>query len=239
MRRPSLVLALAAVAASGCAASTDRPPDLHLTAAAAPGTPIDAPAASTWSEWSPSPPAAAPMAPASPAPLRVGGPWISHITLLGGGRWLDKDEWEPLEEQLTFGLELDESRADDGNGYEAGVLYAEDEDNLKSTTYEGYAGYRYTFGEATEAWHPFLSVGLSAVYGELELPSPGSNPADDDIIFGAYARAGLLWDVSERLRLGLDYRHLFAQDYEFEVAGQDIERTGENDQVLLSLGFEF
>jgi opacity protein-like surface antigen len=242
MRRPSLVPALAVVAtlaaacSSGCAAPIDRAPHLGLTA---PALPLDAPAASSWSEWNPTSPVAASLAPASPAPLRVGGPWISHVTLLGGGRWLDEDDWEPLEKQLTAGLELDESAAEDGNGYEAGVLYAADEDVLESKTYEAYAGFRHTFGEETEAWHPFLSAGLSAVYGELELPSPGSNPADDDIIFGAYARAGLLWDLSERVRIGLDYRHLFAQDYEFEVGGQDLERSGDNDQVLVSVGFEF
>ena len=242
MRRPLVALAaLAAVASSGCAAPTPRNPDLHLTAAAS--APVDAPAASTWSEWSPSSPALAPAAafvtPASPAPLRVGGPWISHITVLGGGRWLDKDDWEPLEEQLVFGLQLDEAEAGDGNGYEIGVLYADDEDNIEATTYEGFVGYRHTFREDTEAWHPFVSAGLSAVWGEVELPAPGSNPGDDDYIFGVYARAGLLWDVSERVRLGLDYRHLFAQDYELELAGQDVEKSGDNDQVLLSLGFEF
>ena len=245
MRRPSLVLALAAVAASGCAASIDRNPSLglaelaSLTAPAAPPAPVDAPAASAWSEWSPSSPTVASVAPLSPAPLRVGGPWISHITLAAGGRWLDEDDWEPVEEQLVFGLQLDESTADDGNGYEVGVLYAEDEDNIESTMYEGYLGYRHTFGEDTEAWHPFLSAGLSAVWGELELATPGSNPGDDDIIFGAYGRAGLLWDVSERVRVGVDYRHLFAQDFELEIDGQDIERSGDNDQVLVSLGFEF
>lgn len=240
MRRPLVALAaLAAVASSGCAAPAPRNPGLHLTAAASAPAPIDASAAATWSEWSPSSPAAAFVTPASPGPLRVGGPWISHITVMAGGRWLDEDDWEPLEEQLAFGLQLDEVESEDGNGYEIGVLYAEDEDDLEATTYEGFVGYRHTFREDTEAWHPFVSAGLSAVWGEVELPTPGSNPGDDDIIFGAYARAGLLWDVSERVRLGLDYRHLFAQDYEFELAGEDVERSGDNDQVLLSLGFEF
>lgn len=242
MRRSCLVLAVAAVALAGCAAATPRglsaPGVVSLAAPAGPAAPsglpapADLPAVSGWTDALVLTPIS-PAVPVAPPPLRVGGPWISHVSLLGGGRWLDKD-WDPIDKQLTYGLEVDESEAASGNGYEVGALYAHDEDDIEATTYELYGGYRYTFGDATQDVHPFLSLGVSALNSELEL-----GDSDDDTIFGAYARAGLLWDVSERVRLGLDYRHLFAQDFEWEVGGVEVSADGDYDQVLLSLGFEF
>lgn len=214
MRRLLSVLALAAAVSAGCATG----------AAAIPGS-LD--------------PSRATLAAPAPAAPGVGGRWISHVSLLGGGRWLEKSDWEPLEHQLLGGLELDESFAATGNGYEAGFLYAEDEDDLESTSYELYGGYRYTFRAAEEGLHPFVSLGLSAQKCELEASVAGVNDTDDDTVVGAYARAGLLWDLSERVRLGLDYRRFISGDLDFELLGSDVQANSDYDQVVLSLGFEF
>ena len=228
--------ALAALVGPSCATSAPPAPSLSPLALAAPArAPLDTPAPTEWRTLAAAPVTAL-AAPASPAPVfEVGGLWISHVSLLGGGRWLDKADWSPLEHQETFGLEIDESYAESGSGYEVGALYAHDEDNGESTTYEAYGGYRYTFdAAATEGVHPFLSLGLAVSNAELK-----SGDSDDDTVVGPYLRAGLLWDVSERVRLGLDYRRLFADDYDFELNGSDIQRDADYDQVTLSLGFEF
>lgn len=231
------LLLLVAFAAPGCAtgAAIDRDVDLDLSrielAAPVRAAPLDAPAVTEWQ-----PLVAVPATTLAPRALpEVGGLWISHVSLLGGGRWLDKDDWSPLEHQLVFGLEVDESDAASGNGYEVGALYAHDEDDLESTTYEAYGGYRYTFDVAeTEGVHPFVSLGLAVSQAELK-----AGDTDDDTVVGPYLRAGLLWDVSERVRLGLGYRRLFADDYDFDVGGSNVHANADYDQVTLSLGFEF
>ena len=242
MRRIPSLLVVLAVATAGCATGTPMPRDadldlsrIELGAPARPA-PLDAPGATEWQ-----PLAAVATAPATTAaPLAprarpdVGGLWISHVSLLGGGRWLDKNDWSPLEHQLVFGLEIDESYAETGNGYEVGALYAHDEDDLESTTYEVYGGYRYTFGPAEQELHPFVSLGVAASRAELDAGS-----TDDDTVFGAYARAGLLWDIGDRVRLGVDYRRLFADDYDFDVGGSNVHADADYDQVTLSLGYEF
>jgi len=232
-----LVLVLAAVAATGCATSAGpvgHNAPLHLTELSAP-----APSAST--EWSELPLAAAvvPAASALPRAPRVGGPWISHIALLGGGRWMDEDDWGTLDKQLVAGVQVDEYKSDSGHGYEVGVLYAHDEDELEFTSYELFGGYRHTFGAEGDELHPFLSAGASVTRGELEVSGPSVDDSDDDVVLGAYLRAGLLWDVSERVRLGVDYRRLFAEDFEFDLAGSSSDPAANSDQVVLSFGYEF
>ena len=240
MRGRLALCALAALGAPGCATGPAPAslPDLSLLALAAPASEaaLDAPAPSEWRTLVAAPATALAIAPASPAPVfGVGGLWISHLSLLGGGRWLNKDDWSPLQHQQVFGLEIDESYAETGSGYEAGALYAHDEDDLESTTYEFYGGYRYTFDAAAqEGLHPFISLGAALSHAELD-----AGETDDDIVLGAYLRAGVLWDVAERVRVGLDYRRLFAEDYGFDLGGSHVNADADYDQLTLSLGFEF
>ncbi|MEE2939199.1 MAG: hypothetical protein VX460_02320 [Planctomycetota bacterium] len=56
---------------------------------------------------------------------------------------------------------------------------------------------------------------------------------DDDSVLGAYLHGGIQADVNDVLFLGLDYRHVFADDYEF--GGSSF--TADYDQISLVLGF--
>jgi len=196
-----------------------------------------------WSTLEPSTVVSGPTASASsnrPAAAREN----RHITVMGGQRWMDND-WDPLDEPVAFGLEFDDSDPGSGHGYEVGVLYTNDDDDdtlpifgsveAEATTYELYGGYRHTFRADDSGLHPFVSAGLNVMYGELELSALGISDDDDDTVFGGYARAGLLWDIGQRLRLGLDYRHLFTED--LEVFDTDFD--SDYDQVMLSLGWAF
>jgi len=119
-------------------------------------------------------------------------------------------------------------------------MYSTEDDDIggvdaETRTYELYAGYRYTFSPEEEGLHPFLSVGLDAINAELDVTGAHG---EDDTVVGAYARAGLLWDVSDRLRLGVDYRHLFADDFEIDFGpGAEIEADADYDQVVFSVGW--
>jgi hypothetical protein len=243
MSRVPLVLSVVALAALGCATSTSSKlelPDVSAASLSAAGGAADS---NGWSTLEPSAAVSGLTGSASsssPAVARSG----RHITFMGGKRWLDND-WEPLDEPAAFGLEFDDSNPGSGHGYEVGVLYTNDDDDesfpiigeveAEATTYELYGGYRHTFDADDSGLHPFVSAGLNVMYGELELSALGESDDDHDTVFGAYARAGLLWDIGERLRLGLDYRHLFTED--LEVFDDDVD--SDYDQVMLSLGWAF
>jgi hypothetical protein len=174
--------------------------------------------------------------------------WRSrHFTLLGGMRSLDEDEWAPLDDQPTFGIEVDEYNRGDGEGYEFGLLFAGEDDDVldpyfglgtfdvESDTLEFYAGWRKTFRALEEGYHPYIAAGLAVLFTELEISGAGLSEDDDDIVPGLYVRLGILWDLDERWRLGLDYRHLFADDA--DLFGEDLDV--DHDQLLLTLGWAF
>ena len=250
MRSLALFVLPLAAALAGCAtnsAATLGSPALSMASLA---ESVEAPAAdasdaSAWHEVDPAS-AMAPSMSASTVPM-FARPSATHLTAMVGERWLDEDEWGDFDNPVAYGLEVDGSNHD-GHGYEVGVFYTnEDQDDLgnitgldgETTTWDAYLGYRYTFNRDDDGLHPFVSVGGGAENGELEANTPFGSDSDDDTVFGAYARAGLLWDLGEHIRLGLDYRHFWGQDLEVNVAGADITANSDYDQVMATLGWGF
>jgi len=58
---------------------------------------------------------------------------------------------------------------------------------------------------------------------------------DGELIVGGYARAGLLWDLNQRLRLGADYRYFIGENIEIF----DESLNTDYGQLVFSLGFAF
>jgi len=159
-----------------------------------------------------------------------------HVTVLVGGRNLDGNDAEDadVDDQFMLGLGVDMSDPETGNGFEAGFEgsgadgHAGGQDT-ELHLFDLYGGYRKTFHPDDGQVHPYLGGGLSILHGELDV-----GPDDGDTTLGAYFRAGVSFDVSEQVRLGVDFRHLWA----------DLDFFGDNfdsdfNQLALSLGWAF
>jgi hypothetical protein len=169
-----------------------------------------------------------------------------YVTLLGGTRSMDGD-WAPVDDQDTFGIELDETDPATGDGWEVGLLYASDDGSvfdpffgfgnvsLDVDTIEVYSGWRRTFRAMQDGYHPYVAAGLAVLWTEVEASAAGVRVDDDDVVPALYIRLGVLFDLGPGTRLGVDYRHVFADDLDF--AGVDIDT--DYDQVLLTLGWAF
>jgi opacity protein-like surface antigen len=169
-----------------------------------------------------------------------------HFTVLIGERQLDDDEWDPVEDQLAAGIEFNASDSDSGHGFEIGTTYSQNDDDVgfvdvDGNVFEVYGGYRYTFGLDRDhsdpdlgRVHPYLGAGGAVLRGEVEVDTPGGNDSDDDISPGAYIRAGVGFDLTEELRIGVDYRHLFLSD--MDIGPID---DADFDMFTLTLGFKF
>jgi opacity protein-like surface antigen len=234
--RVSFALPSLALLAVGCATESvgmRAAPDLSVAGLASP-TSTDS---NGWTEIDPATTVARPAAGRTVASAEA---WEHHVTAMAGQRFLDDSEWDDLDDPLAFGVEFDGTEVASGNGFEVGTMYTNQDDDIGSidaeaTTFEIYAGYRYTFFPEEEGFHPFLSVGLDALRGELDIDGFGS---EDDLTYGAYARAGVLWDVSDRMRLGVDYRHLFADDLDLDFGpGGNLRVDPDYDQLVLSFGW--
>lgn len=159
-----------------------------------------------------------------------------HVTLLLGGRKLDDNTADNLDvdNQFMLGLGLDMSDPQTGNGFEAGFEGSGEDStvggqDVEMRLFDIYGGYRKTFHPQDAQVHPYVGGGLALVHGELDI-----GPDDDDDTLGAYIRAGVSFDVGDDVRLGVDYRHLWA---DLDFFGNDFD--ADFNQLAVSLGFPF
>lgn len=158
----------------------------------------------------------------------------NRIGLYVGQRSLDEDEWEPVENQATFGIEYAHEKPDSA-GFEIGVMASGDEDDfagldIELNTREIYAGIVKSF--RSEGIRPYLGGGLALIRADVEVSGIGD--ADDDSP-AAYVHGGVAFDIPPSLFLGIDLRMLFGSDLEPAGVETDVDYA----QLAFVLGFAF
>jgi len=247
MLRSLSLMALSCLPVLGCAASSSSALDGPDTLVAPRALTVSsAPDGGGWTTESFGHAAAASAAPDDEVEDIISDLDDRHFTVLIGERQLDDDEWDPVEDQLAGGIAFDASDPDTGHGFELGTTYSQDDDDVgpvdfEANIFEVYGGYRYTFGLDRDhsdpdlgRVHPYLGAGGAVLRGEVEVDTPGGSDSDDDISPGAYIRAGIGFDLTTELRLGLDYRHLFLSD--MDIGSID---DADFDMFTFTLGFKF
>ena len=125
-----------------------------------------------------------------------------------------------------------------GLGYEAGAQIGGDSGTVQgisvsSSNLEIWGGPRYEW--VVDRFHPYLAGGLSLLASELEARQGIVAVSDDDSSVGLYLGAGVDFDVSERVYLGLGVRQSFA--HEVQLFG--IEGDADFTQFFLRVGMSF
>lgn len=182
-----------------------------------------------------------PACAAVPSTARTEAPVTGdNVTLLLGQRYMRDDDFEPLDEQSSIGLEYDSWSRYAPVGFELGIAYAEDSRtrsgvDLESDVYEAYAGVRKTFAWANGRLHPYLATGVSFSWAELDADDGSGAVSVDDESFGLYLRGGIYYAFACGFNLGLDYRHLLVTEYKDEGVRAD----GDFGQVSVGIGYSF
>ncbi|MHC5211546.1 MAG: hypothetical protein ACYTG2_12570 [Planctomycetota bacterium] len=238
----------------GCASSGRVPvgpldlSPLHAATPAADGV---------WSNVTPEQPVLAERLPlASSSAALHEDTWRHHATFFIGTRDysdgnLDQDFGGGMDMQLQKsgfkGLEIDAVDTSTGHGYEVGVSFGYQEDSVGGgspyeyllTTEQIYGGYRHTFRTADEnnTVHPYVGVGLSVFRAHID--TPGFAPHSDDASAPAlYARLGITWYATSRLRLGVDYRHLGnTNEFTFGTPSGMSSADLDHDQIAITIGY--
>jgi hypothetical protein len=156
----------------------------------------------------------------------------NHISLYAGQRNLDEDDWSPVDEQLTIGVEFSQEQPENMIGWEVGFMGSNDKDHISGTevevsTGEVYGGIRKTFG--TGVVRPYVGGGLAFIHLDADVTGIGD---DDDSSAAGYVHGGVAFALSESFFLGLDLRVLFGSD--LEIAGFDTD--ADYGQLALVLG---
>jgi hypothetical protein len=155
------------------------------------------------------------------------GPWTGNVAVLLGGRALDEDVWDPVEDQVVIGLEADFRPARSPIGIEVGVQGSNGYDHdflgvdLDASMGELYVGPRLTIDAGRV--HPYVGVGASFFAVDLEGFSGSVFVRDDDVGIGAYAHAGVYVNVAPAFNIGFDVRTLFGTDVDLFGADGDAD----------------
>jgi opacity protein-like surface antigen len=175
---------------------------------------------------------AAPQNSTTPAAAEPEAPMVQYLSVFAGERFLRANEAEALDldRPLLLGFEFDARNAQGGLGFETGFSWAaDDKHGVGWAVSETYGGVRYTLN--TDGWlQPYASAGLSFMYAAVDTGVGFVS----EFPWGVYLRLGLS-AVFGRVRLGVDYRRVFASD--MDILGESV--NSDFDQFAFSAGWRF
>ena len=154
----------------------------------------------------------------------------------------DSNELDGLGKLGTVGVQYDGRAPHAALGWELALFQSEDTADLPGGSLEARVtelagGVRKTFEPGqlgVRGLYPYVGGGLSLLFTERELRSPGMPDAnDEDLDAGVYVHAGVYGRFFDHLRIGVDYR-LVREEF-LDTGGFDLD----GDQLALTLGVSF
>ena len=171
---------------------------------------------------------------AAPARARDGG-CTGEANFILGQKVLDESEWQPVENQDLFGVEVSWG----GKSWPIQIAtdlfgsYKEDsKEGITAKTSEFGMGVRKIWGRRHV--HPYLGGGAAVVYGAAEMDFSGIIVKDSDISTGAWAGGGIFWRLGSRFNLGLAARYSRSKVTLFD---SDLEAGGYEGGLILGWGW--
>jgi hypothetical protein len=130
-------------------------------------------------------------------------------------RYLDKDFWDPIENQYAAGGTVDFGKAGWPLHFAIGLHGSVGDENITNPLVSGVNGTvnELSFGIA-KVWtpkgkvRPFLSGGLSFVHAVAEADTFLGTTDDDDDSIGVWIEGGVYWRLSPHFNLGMFGRTL-------------------------------
>ncbi len=131
-----------------------------------------------------------------------------NLNFLGGVRLLDSGDWEPLETQVAFGLDLDYTRADWplGIGIVGTIYYSTAEEKFPNRTFQSDTiEFQFGLRKVWYRWGAFRPyVGGGGSYLSVEVDDGRSSETADG--FGGWVGVGSYYNLFDWLNLGVDFR---------------------------------
>jgi hypothetical protein len=156
--------------------------------------------------------------------------WTGNVNFFLGMKALDRNDWQPTENHLAFGLlgdfrprafpfnfavDIIRSR-DDGNMVIVDPVLGDVAFSLKSRTTEFNFGLR-KYWEGHPMVRPYAGGGVSLIYADAESTARGIAVSDDDRGVGFWLNGGVFWIVEEHINFGFDMAYSRAEVTLFDV----------------------
>lgn len=169
--------------------------------------------------------------------------WTGNINAFLGMKYLDKDDWEPIEDQAEIGVAVDFKKQGWPVSIAIGYLYSRgDETVLIFDPFLGNVLFDFeaetselSFG-IKKIWdhfahvRPFLGGGIALIRADVKGRALGVTVSDDDNTIGIWIGGGVYWTLAEHFNIGLDLRWSKAEVTSF---GVDIEAGGAHVGLLV------
>ena len=174
--------------------------------------------------------------------------WDGNVNFLVGQKWLDKDDWEPFEEQPEFGVLTSFGRPDWPVHVALDVFGSSDEREVfdpsipaaattRASTFELGAGVRKTWSLGKNGGtRPYVGGGIAFIDGEVEIEVFGLTTSVEDDAIGPWVSGGVFWRLGKRFNIGFDARYTSA-DIELAPGTGEVDAGGLHAGLLLGFGW--
>lgn len=174
------------------------------------------------------------LVPAFPFDSRAAGEWTGNANLNLGVKYLDDFDWEPLDEQVEAGIDVDFRQMEWPVNLAIAFLVSADEDDENGVDLDGSTA-EMRFGikkiwEPDQVMRPFFGGGLVILSAHLEGESSGIRIDDDDTGFGIWLNGGIYWTLSRSFNLGFN---LGLSTGEVTLFGTDVDAGGLHTGLIL------
>lgn len=174
--------------------------------------------------------------------------WSGNVNLFFGAKFLDDDEWDPVDKQLQAGLLFDIRHRVLPFNIALDLLYSRKEKDVdvavmgigstgvevEGETMEADLGLRKIW-EPNADVRPFLGGGAAFVRAEIEASGLGRSVSDSDSAIGVWLDAGVYVTLYGRWNLGIEGRWSWAKADFMGVENVDV--GGRHLGALLGMHF--
>lgn len=159
--------------------------------------------------------------------------WTGNMNLFWGTKFLEKDDWEPVDKHVEGGVLIDFRQNRWPISIAVDILYSEDDKdvgvttlgfgtfsaNVKAQTRELNIGIRKIW-EGLKYARPFIGGGVAVINAELTSKALGSYVSDDDTAFGLWIDTGIYVTLTRNINVGIDARWSRAEVELLDVKGK-------------------
>ena len=165
------------------------------------------------------------------------GEWTGNINVLIGQKWLDKEDWEPVDKLFQIGVQTDFRPVEWPVSIAADLVHGWAEETVDMFVYDPYLGYmtvpfnmeatgtevhlgiRYIY-EELQYLRPFIGVGPALMWATYEGSAYGYTVSDSDFTLGFWLGGGAYVTLAEHLNLGIQTKYSYGKVELFDIDGE-------------------
>ena len=165
-----------------------------------------------------------------------------NINVFLGQKTLDEDDWEPLEKQTEFGLNV----AFKQQNWPVSVTLAYystsgdetvDDVDMKGKSTEICGGVKKIFDQSSQI-RPYVAGGVASIKMEAVYSYPGISLTLDGSAIGFWAGGGVYYIAAEHFNIGLDVRYSEAT-VTFDILDEELDVEAGGLHYGIMVGYHF